>query len=98
MQFFFQKQGFIHNCDLLGMNFYMKFSINVIAKNSAQPTASFTKPPADLFLALPGTIPENTVKPSMGNSLWGSFHMPAEWWMTALWIALLVQYNPLFSE
>ena len=32
-------------------------------------TALFTKPPAGPFQALPGTIPENAVKPSMGNGL-----------------------------
>ena len=30
-------------------------------------TAVFTKPPVEPFLALPGTIPENAVKLSMGN-------------------------------
>ena len=32
-------------------------------------TALFTKPPAEPFPALPGTIPENAMKLSMGNSL-----------------------------
>ena len=52
-------------------------------------TALFTKPPAEPFPALPGTIPENAVKLSMGNGLWGSFQPPAERWTAALWIALL---------
>ena len=33
------------------------------------PTALFTKPPAEPFPALPGTIPEIAMKPSMGNGL-----------------------------
>ena len=47
-------------------------------------TALFTKPPAEPFPALPGTIPENAVKPSMGNGLLGSFQLPAERWTVAL--------------
>ena len=32
------------------------------------------------------------VKPSMGNGLWGLFQPTAEWWMAALWIALLIMW------
>ena len=51
-------------------------------------TVLFIKLPAEMFLALPGTIPENVMKPSMDNSPWGSFQPPAERWTAALWIAL----------
>ena len=37
-------------------------------------TTLFTKPPSELFMALNSTIPENAVKSSMGNCLWGSFN------------------------
>ena len=56
-------------------------------------TVVFTKPPAEPFPALTGTIPEKPWSREQGSGLWGSFQPPAERWTVALWIALLFPAN-----
>ena len=60
-----------------------------LQRNSQSQRPHGSRPVHDF--TLPGTIPEIFLSREWDwNCLWGSFQLPAERWMAALWIALLM--------